>query len=131
MVEGHYQECDVTDGQFPFSLDIESMRKMGETGILHVYTARNEDKVVGYVVNLVMPRHNTFNSKYAAQLGWYVDKDYRGKTGTELLNGAEEELKRMGVKACFSSHPVQTDLSPLFDRLGWKRCEINYFKRID
>lgn len=131
LVVDHYLECDVTDGAFPLSLDTESLDKMSDAGLLHVFTAR-ENELAGYVVNLVMPRHNTFDAKYAAQLGWFVAKNHRkGSVGKTLLERAEEDLKTLGVKASFASHPVHNDLSPLLERMGWKKCEINYFKRID
>jgi ribosomal protein S18 acetylase RimI-like enzyme len=125
-----YPECDFTHGAFEFDLDMDSLNQMAENGLLHVTTARNPE-IVGYIVNVVLPRHMNFKAKHAGQLGWYVHPDYRkGGIGLNLLKTSEELLKAQGVAFLSASHTINLDASPLFHRLGWKQTEMSYTKVI-
>ncbi len=126
--KSQFPECDISHGAFEYDLDMETLNSMAESGLLHVTTARTPE-LIGYIVNIILPRHLNFKAKHAGQLAWYVEAQHRkGGIGLNLLKTSEELLKAQGVAFLSASHTINLDASPLFTRLGWKQTEMNYTK---
>jgi ribosomal protein S18 acetylase RimI-like enzyme len=127
----HFDECKPTHGHAPFNFDFEGIKNLADAGLVHVTTARDRGDLVGYIVNLVMPRHTLFNRSFASHMGWYVKPEYRvHRVGMKLLQESESLLKGK-VSLMLGMHTSSLDCSKLFERLGYEKSEINYMKWID
>ena len=130
LAKEHFVECDPTHGMAKFEFDRDGMLVLESNNMLHVTTARDGTRLVGYIVNLVMPRHLMFNKPFASHLGWYVLPGYRRKmVGMRLLEQAERLLQGV-VELTLGMHTHTTDASKMFLRLGWEKSETNYMKWI-
>jgi hypothetical protein len=62
------------------------------------------------------------------ELAWYV-KDNRG--GLRMLLELEKQAEILGVKCIAMGYkPDYVDMSPIYDRMGYKLLECEYLKRI-
>ena len=131
LVERHFYECNVGDGRKEFSLDEQSMDNMQSLGMLHLTTARNDDGLIGYIVNIII-RPLLHDGKCSYHLGWFVSETHRkSKVGVTLLKKSEEFLREFGVDRMTGMHTDQLDASAVFQRLGWKHIEHHYSKWVN
>ena len=72
------------------------------------------------------------DDKVAAELAWYVEPSYRGhREALQLVYAYEEWAQRVGCKhVSMSLLTTLTDVSKLYERLGYKKTEISYMKEI-
>lgn len=124
----HYKECKIDDSDF--EPDDNAFSGLCENGKLQILTARNNGKLVGYLIN-VISRHMLFDKICSFHIGWFVKAEFRRKlVGLELLKKGEEYLKNSGVKKMYGSHTMTVDASKAFDRLNWQLNEKHYIKEI-
>lgn len=66
----------------------------------------------------------------ATELGWFVNKDYRGREALKLLQSYEDwaESKGAVLITVADIHGV-TNLAPLYERRGYRKTETTYSKR--
>lgn len=73
------------------------------------------------------------DDRVAAELAWYVDPPYRGnRKALELVYAFEEWARRVGCKhASMSLLTTLTDVSKFYERLGYQKTEISYFRSLN
>lgn len=115
-------------GSIVWSLDIEMLKLMNDSGLIHLVVARDEDEnIVGYFCNLIT--RDLFTKVYQAkEVAIFVDPAHR-KSGVFklMLESMEELLIGNGVKVQhLAFQKGHNETMPL--KFGYKPLEIVYEK---
>jgi len=114
----------------PMNVDWQRYYTMQRQGILQVYTARDEGKLVGYCVYMVVPHLHYSDTLYAIQDVLFLHPDYRGRTaGYRMIKFADKDLEGRGVGVIMQHVKVKHDFGPLLTRMGYEHAENIYSKR--
>lgn len=107
-------------------------RNMEKLNMLHVVTARDGGKLVGYHVSFITPHPHYLGAGPMAFTDMYftLPEHRKGGLGAKLLIFLERSLRERGVLKAYLSHKVAHDRSALFAALGWQPCDNVYCKVI-
>lgn len=125
LVEEHWRE--VSDiGEVPLDIDWQHYRNLEAGGQLFTLAVRDEGRLVGYVIHLVvyLPHYRT--TLVARDDAHYLHPDYRrGSAGARMIRAAERALKVIGVKRILYHTKTRAglDRTRLFERLGYQPVE--------
>ena len=109
---------------------MDSYSVIADAGILKTITARDGDKLVGYILMLIH-KHFHHKEKFAINDIFYIKPEYRkGFTGINLFKFTESIMKKEGVRIMMLSCKTHLDKGTIFKRLGFKPTEISYSKLI-
>ena len=126
---GHQQFDEVVGGKgdIDWNLDLEMLKLMSDSGLIHLVVARDEDKIIGYFCNLI--NLDLFTKVYQAkEIAIFVHPEYR-KSGIfkQMLDEMEELLICNGVKVQhLAFQKGHNETMPL--KFGYNPLEIVYEK---
>jgi GNAT superfamily N-acetyltransferase len=104
---------------------------MQERGKLHIVTARDEGKLVGYFASFVDYHLHYKETMMAVNDALFLDKDYRkGSLAKDMFTFAEKELKELGVKVIHLHMKVEHPFDKLCESCGYTNSERLYAKYI-
>ena len=108
--------------------DVEFYHKADALGMVRVFTAREDEALIGYAVFFVKPNVHYKQVLVAQQDILFVQKDKRG-FGAKFIAWCDEQLKAEGVQ--MSMHHVKEahNFSPLLRRLGYELVDLIYVRR--
>ena len=96
---------------------------LADTKILHIITARDNQKLIGYYVSIITPHIHYMDVLVAENDIVYLDKKYRkGLTGYKLIKFAVEQLK-LKVQIIILGMKAKQSFMPLAQRLGFKLAD--------
>jgi hypothetical protein len=104
--------------------------KQEEDGICHVWTARDESKLIGYAVFMIGQNPHYKSSKQAYQDILYISKENRG-FGKSFISWCDDRLREMGVQVVRHHIKFSHDWSPVLERMGYTKEDIILSKRLD
>lgn len=94
-----------------------------------------DEKVVGFLAALLLNNHPIIGKcKLAAELAWYVHKDWRGRgIADRLINGYEKWAALNGcthsmTSAMFNEHYDQVAKS--YEKRGYQKVEASFIKEL-
>ena len=126
-VSDQYEELSNVKGQIPLDLDIDQFRLLEESGILRMITARNEGKLIGYVVWLIFPHLHFKGVSHAMADLYHVAKSERGKgTGRAMFEYAINYCKGSGVRRILMGEKIAHPHSKLLESFGFEMTEHFY-----
>jgi len=128
-MEAHHRELGVPWTFDPFPEMVEVIENAGN---LVCACAREDSKLVGYLIWYLSPDLTDRISRIATQGAWYVEPAHRAhSTGERLLKVTLQHMREIGVKRAFphfwavgSIHDAGMD--KLLRRLGGKKTEVVY-----
>jgi N-acetylglutamate synthase-like GNAT family acetyltransferase len=128
----HWAEAALDRDKIKLSIKPENYQVCDENGILHIVTARDRTKMVGYfVANVVIHPHYKEAGLMAFTDMYFIHPDYRrGGTGAKLLLEVERTLKERGVVKIYISTKVHENKSALLKALGYKPADLSFTKMI-
>jgi len=125
----HWDELALDKLLFERDLDHERYLKMDELGMMHVVTARDENKLVGYIVCFVMPHLHYKSSGLTALADMYfLMRQYRNGAGVRMFMEMERGLKAKGVIRAHMSCKVHENHTKLFEAMGWDLTDLTFSK---
>ena len=105
--------------------------RLDEAGILKLYTARQDGKLVGYFAVTVNTSLHYQEHKFATNDVIFIHPDYRnGSAGYKLIKYAEDQLIQMGVSLMIMNTKIHQPFDKLLERMGFKQIERIYSKYI-
>jgi hypothetical protein len=134
----HWREMPM-DENIPQCMDEDTYAKLEQIGWLHVLTARDEGKLVGYYVSLIT-RHLHYNVLISACDIYFLLPDYRRATNALRMLMAYEQamrdiMQQRGSKYLLLLSDSRLDqagsLGAVLERLGWTRARVSYKKRLE
>lgn len=127
----HWEEIAVNKDKIKLDPDYDSYLYLAKTGLLKVYTVRDNGKLVGYYSTLVTPHLHYRNNTYAINDLIFLIPEFRGKlVGLKLIKFAEQELKKLGVSVIMLHTKTEHSFSTIAERLGYSCVEETYSKYI-
>lgn len=125
----HWKELAVNQEAYQIDCDEERFGKLAELGILQVFTARDGEKLVGYIMALIMPHlHYKSAGPMAITDMYYVLPEYRNGVGMRLFQFFERELRSKKVVAAITSCKVHQDHTKFFKLMGWNHTDNTFIK---
>lgn len=131
LLEAHYYEIGMYQDKIEYDPDIERYEDMDDAGFLHIVTARDDGKLIGYYVSLLMPHLHYKGTLYAYNDIVYIDQKYRGGiTAARLFKFVEKELKELGVDVMTMHMKTYAPFDSFLERQGWDYAERIHMKYI-
>jgi len=125
----HWLEVARDHDVIPLDPDWSEYERLDASGELHLVICRLDGHVIGYYVTIIRPHLHYKSTLHGFVDVYFLKKEYRhGKIGMQLFVEAEKALKQRGVVKLFSGTKTHLDVSPLFERLGWKTTETLFTK---
>lgn len=130
LFAAHWKEIALDKDKIPLDVDYERYNKLDEMESLHIVTARDEGRLVGYHCSLINTHSHYKSSKMALVDVYYLLPEYRmSRTGIKLFQFAEESLRARGdIVKLLCSTKIHQDHSRIFEFLGWRETERTYSK---
>ncbi len=132
LLKPNFEETGAYKDQMEFKPDIELYRTGFTSGILKVFTARdNEDlDVVGYSLYWLLPPSHNPDVRIAQCDIIYMKPEERGDASRDFLVWCMEQLKDYGAIAIEMASTPQADYSSLLDYLDFRVVSTKYSKDI-
>jgi GNAT superfamily N-acetyltransferase len=126
----HWEELALDQLLFERDLDHERYFALENAGMMHVVTARDDFRLVGYVICFVMPHIHYKSSGLTALADMYfILREYRkGGLGVRMFREMERGLKERGVIRAHMSCKTHESHQQLFERMGWKLTDLTFSK---
>lgn len=131
LLDKHWQEIALNKDKIKLNPDWEAYHNLEQEGLLKIFTAREEDKLVGYFVVVVQRNLHYKDHLFAVNDIIFLHPDYRkGRTGIKLIQFAEQCLKEDGVSVLSINTKVHKPFDVLMEFLRFRLIERVYSKYI-
>lgn len=131
LLEEHWQEIALNKEKIRLNPDWERYHCLEDEGLLKIFTAREEGKLVGYFVVVASKGLHYKDHVFAVNDIIYLHPDYRkGRTGIKLIQFAEKCLQQDGVSVLTINTKVHRPFDKLMEFLGFGLIERVYSKYI-
>lgn len=102
-----------------------------DRGIVKFFTARDDDRLIGYCVVILSEPLTTKGSIVALYDSVYVDKAYRSKgLGRDLFSFVEKCMVDDGVYRVLASSSAKNPIGRFLQMMGYAEMETKYEKRL-
>lgn len=129
LLEEHWEEIAVNKDFIKLNPDWEAYNELENRGILYIFTAREEEELVGYFVVLVQKSLHYKDHFFATNDVIFVQASHRkGLTGANLVTFAEKCLKDDGVSLLVVNTKCHKPFDRLLSWLGFNEVERVYSK---
>lgn len=129
LLERHWEEIAVNKDKIKLNPDWEMYAKLEDAGVLGIYTARRDGKLIGYFVVVAERNIHYKDHIFAVNDIIYLAPEYRkGMVGFRLIKYAEQDLKSLGVSTLTINTKVHKPFDPLLERMGFSLKERVYSK---
>lgn len=95
IVPRHYAE--IAEDDEPVNIDWQLYELASINKQAMAVTARDDGKLVGYIVFTITKNLRHKHITEAVSSGWFIEPEYRGTLGMEIVDKAGEYLKANGV----------------------------------
>lgn len=123
----HWQDIALDKDKIPLDPAWDEYLRLEQIGTLHIVTAREGGKLAGYIFSFVHPHIHYKKSLTAWTDLMYLRREYTRGFGVfrycRLILQSEKMLRDMGVQKRYLMTKVYHDMTPLFQRLGYKFIE--------
>ena len=129
LLEKHWEEVALNKDKIKLNPDWDAYANLEDAGILKIFTARDDRKLVGYFVVFVKSHIHYKDHLFCYNDVIFVDEEYRkGFTSPRLIKFAEKCLKADGVEVMIVNTKMHKPFDSLLVWLGYKHIENLYSK---
>jgi len=129
LIENHFSEVYPARDVFSLDMDWDLYSKLEDLGLIKIFTARDGDKLAGYLWVIISPNLHSKGTYVASDDGFFVDKEYRGiSVAKNLIKFTEKCLKEDGFKLFHMSGTEEKPIDPLMKRMGYQKIESKFQK---
>tara|TARA_B110000259_G_C13926472_1_gene367060 strand:- start:559 stop:1017 length:459 start_codon:yes stop_codon:yes gene_type:complete len=127
LIDLHYKEIALNQSKVKLNPDWDVYRALENEGKLKIFTARDNDTLVGYFVVVVGVNMHYKDHTFACNDIIYLHKDYRkGFAGIKLIKFAKKCLTEDGVSVLTINTKVHQPFDRVLERLGFNLIERVY-----
>lgn len=131
LFEAHYSEI-ARYKSIPLDIDFAFYQQIEDAGMLRVFSARAEDRLIAYVIYVVRSHPHYKTTIFANQDVLFIHPDYRRSlVFHRLMKTAAESLRAEGVVVEVQHVKVYADFGPALLRMGYEKVEDIYMRRLD
>lgn len=127
LLQAHREET-APDERRPFQVQEVQARALSVAGVLRIWTARLDGRLIGYSTWYVSPGLDS-PTVTATQGPWYCLPAWRSRWGLRLFQESLRGLRALGVCVCYPHHWMHgagPRLGEYFRRLGAVPLETSY-----
>jgi hypothetical protein len=129
LLNSHWEEIALNKEKIKLNPDWDAYQSLEEQGKLKIFTARDDEQLVGYFVVIVGTNIHYKDHLFAANDIIYLSPKHRkGFTGIKLIKFAEKCLKNDGVSVLTINTKVHQPFDKLMDFLKFRKIERVYSK---
>lgn len=129
LLQQHWEEIALNQSVIKLNPDWEAYYALEDSGLLKVFTARLDGKLVGYFVVICRNHLHYKDHLFAFNDVLYLHKDHRkGLAGAKLMKFAEKCLKEDGVSVLVVNTKRHKPFDILLTWLGYRHIENVYSK---
>jgi len=129
LLEKHWEEVALNKEKIKLNPDWDAYANLEDAGVLKIFTAREDGKLVGYFVVFVKSHIHYKDHLFCYNDVIFVDEEYRkGFTSPRLIKFAEKCLKADGVEVMIVNTKRHKPFDSLLVWLGYKHIENLYSK---
>lgn len=129
LLEKHWEEVALNKEKIKLNPDWDAYANLEDAGILKIFTARDDRKLLGYFVVFVKSHIHYKDHLFCYNDVIFVDEEYRkGFTSPRLIKFAEKCLKADGVEVMIVNTKRHKPFDSLLVWLGYKHIENLYSK---
>ena len=128
LLEEHWRLVALNQGKIKLNPDWKQYAKLDALGILNIFTARDEGKLVGYFVLIINKSLHYQDHYFASNDVLFVLPDSRGATGYKLIKYAENYCRDVGVSLMTINTKVHIPFDKLMVGMGFDLIERVYSK---
>ena len=129
LLEKHWLETEPNQNTIALDPDWEQYAVLDQANILRVFTARDNDNLVGYCVVLIAKSIHHKSHTFASTDVIYIKPEYRqSKTGSDLIQYAEKHCRENGVSLMTLNMKIEFPFDNLMLRMGFNLLERVYHK---
>ena len=133
LASAHAKEMDypVFD-QAPLDLDEDAYRAIEAAGLLRVFTARQDNILVGYAIFIVAMALEHRTVKQGLEAGFYLAPEVRlGRTAVRFLSYCDSEMAEEKVAMVLYHSPVaHPKFGAILARRGYVKVDEIYARRL-
>jgi|TARA_R110000851_G_C12785528_1_gene535806 GNAT superfamily N-acetyltransferase len=127
LLDLHYKEIALNQDKIKLNPDWDVYSELEQQGKLKIFTARDNDTLVGYFVVVVGVNMHYKDHTFACNDIIYLHKDYRkGFAGIKLIKFAKKCLTEDGVSVLAINTKVHQPFDKVLERLGFNLIERVY-----
>lgn len=131
LLVDHYHEVAMYQDEIELNPNYVEYGALAGLGMLHILTARDEGKVVGYVVSILNHNLHYMDHLFCVNDVLYVDPEYRHtEVAPNMLSELEAIMREKGVSVMTYHMKVFKSFETLMDLLGFDHAEHLYMKYI-
>ena len=124
LLDLHYKEIALNQDKIKLNPDWDVYSELEQQGKLKIFTARDNDTLVGYFVVVVGVNMHYKDHTFACNDIIYLHKDYRkGFAGIKLIKFAKKCLTEDGVSVLAINTKVHQPFDKVLERLGFNLIE--------
>jgi Acetyltransferase (GNAT) family len=128
LMRKHYEELRKEANRPVLDPDWAQYEKLADSGMYHMFTARDDGKLVGYAAYFIAPNVHYKAWHPAVNDIIYLDPASRQATaGVRFLRYLEVELAKLTTSVIYHVKPG-TPMARAMERLGYKLQELSYGK---
>lgn len=129
LIQEHYDEVYPIRNVFDWNMDWDTYEKLEELAMLKIFTARDSEKLAGYLWVIISPNLHSKGSAIACDDGLFVVKDYRGASvAKDLIRFTEKCLKEDGLKVFHIVGTKEKPIDVIMMRMGYTAIETKFQK---
>lgn len=128
----HWEEVARNQDKIPLAVGWDTYRLMTEAGTCSTVTAREDGRLVGYVINLVAPSLHYMRNVFSVNDAIYLDPACRGRGVADAMMDFCEALLRdkYGVEFCHMHMKMAHDFSPWMKKRGYVPIDMIWEKAL-
>ena len=127
LLDLHYKEIALNQDKIKLNPDWDVYSELEQQGKLKIFTARDNDTLVGFFVVVVGVNMHYKDHTFACNDIIYLHKDYRkGFAGIKLIKFAKKCLTEDGVSVLAINTKVHQPFDKVLERLGFNLIERVY-----
>jgi Acetyltransferase (GNAT) domain len=125
----HFREV----ASFPdrvLNVNIDRLRNAENAKALVIVTARDDGKMVGYMMDILINPMHYKNMLMASSDAFYIKPEYRAKCARGLLKLIEKEVRSEGAEVRVTRVKFVNNAEQFHALMGYKTFEINMKKEL-
>lgn len=129
LLNSHWEEIALNKDKIKLNPDWDAYDSLEQVDKLKIFTARDDNKLVGYFVVIVGVNIHYKDHLFASNDIIYLSPEHRkGFTGIRLIKFAEKCLKQDGISVLTINTKVHQPFDRLMDFLKFRKIERVYSK---
>jgi GNAT superfamily N-acetyltransferase len=127
LTEEHWGEIARNKDVIKLNPNYDTYKTLQDLGMLHIVTARDEGRLIGYAITLITPNLHYSDHLFAVNDILFISKKYRGgRTGYRMFKYMEKCYRERGVSVVHIHSKLAHDFAKLMDHLGYSEIEKVY-----